>query len=104
MEAATGTTAQVRALKNYRKRLSKRGMARFEALGLDSDRELVRAFARRLSENDAEAAEIRATVREKIAPETRKKGGILAMLRSAPPGFAELDLTRTVVEPREIDL
>lgn len=99
-----GTTAQARALKNYRKRLSKQGMARFEVLGLDSDRELVRALARRLAENDAKAAEIRASIASKIAPDTRKKGGILEMLRSAPPGFAELDLTRPFVEPREIDL
>jgi hypothetical protein len=79
-------------------------MARFEVLGLDSDRELVRALARRLAENDAEAAELRAAVLGKIAPDTRKKGGILAMLRAAPPGFAELDLTRPFVEPRTIDL
>jgi hypothetical protein len=96
------TTSQVRALKNYRKRLSKRGMARFEVLGLDSDRELVRTFARRLAENDAEAAEIRAAVREKIAPDARKKGGILAMLQSWP--LAELNLSRPVVKPRKIDL
>jgi hypothetical protein len=95
-------TAQARATKNYRKRLSKRGMARFEVLGLDSDRELVRALARRLAENDAEAAEIRAVVREKFAPDTRKKGGILAMLRSWP--LADLNLSRPVVKPREIDL
>jgi len=97
-----GSTAQARALKNYRKRLSKRGMARFEVLGLSSDRELVRTFARRLAENDAQAAEIRASVREKIAPETRKKGGILTMLRSWP--LADLNLSRPVVKPREIDL
>jgi hypothetical protein len=99
-----GTTSQARALANYRKRLSKRGMARFEVLGLDSDRELVRALARRLAENDAEAAEIRASVRNRVVPDTRKKGGILAMLRSAPPGFAELDLIRPFVEGRKIDL
>src|ERR1700683_3990970 len=32
-------TAQKRALRNYRSRLSKRGIARFEVLGLDADRE-----------------------------------------------------------------
>jgi hypothetical protein len=85
------TTAQARALTNYRKRLSKRGLARFEVLGLDSDRELVRAFA-----------EIRASVRTKVAPDARPKGGILAMLRSWP--LADLDLSRPVVKPREIDL
>ncbi len=50
-----GSAAQTRALKNYRKRLGKRGMARFEVLGLDGDRELVRTLARRLAENGAEA-------------------------------------------------
>ena len=98
-----GSTAQARALKNYRKRLSKRGMARFEVLGLDSDRELVRAFARRLAENDPEAGEIRASVHSRVAaPDARKKGGILAMLRSWP--LDDLDLSRPVVNPREIDL
>ena len=35
-----GNTAQKRALRNYRTRLVKRGMARFEVLGLDADRDL----------------------------------------------------------------
>jgi hypothetical protein len=43
-------TAQKRALRNYRTRLVKRGMARFEVLGLDSDRDLIRSLAKRLAE------------------------------------------------------
>ena len=43
-------TPQKRALKNYRKRLTERGMARFDVLGLNTDRELVRSLARRLAE------------------------------------------------------
>jgi len=43
-------TSQKRALNNYRKRLNQRGMARFEVLGLDTDRELIRSLARRLAE------------------------------------------------------
>jgi hypothetical protein len=97
-----GTTSQARALTNYRKRLRKRGMARFEVLGLDSDRELVRAFARRLAENDAGAAEIRVSVGEKVAPDTRTKGGIYEALRRWP--IADLNLTRPFVEGRKIDL
>lgn len=97
-----GSTAQARAVKNYRKRLSKRGMARFEVTGLESDRELIRAFARQLAENDAEAAAIRASVRQKVAPKARKKGGILAALRQWP--LAELNLTRPYTEGRKIDL
>lgn len=97
-----GTTAQARAVKNYRKRLSKRGMARFEVMGLDSDRELIRAFARRLAEDDPEAAKIRASVRDKVASDTRKKGGIYAALRRWP--IADLNLERPFVEPRKIEL
>src|SRR6202011_2743639 len=51
-----GNTSQKRALKNYRRRLGKRGMARFEVLGLDADRLLIRSLAKRLAENDADAA------------------------------------------------
>jgi hypothetical protein len=43
-------TAQKRALRNHRSRLTKRGIARFEVLGLDVDRDLIRFVARRLAE------------------------------------------------------
>ena len=42
--------SQKRAIKNYRSRLSKRGLARFEVLGLTADRGLIRSLARRLAE------------------------------------------------------
>ena len=99
-----GSSSQARAVNNYRKRLNKRGMERFEVLGLKQDRELVRAFARRLAENDPEASGIRASVRVQIAPETRKKGGILKMLRNSPLMGVELNLARKRVPPRRVDL
>ena len=98
------TKAQARALTNYRKRLSKRGMARFEVLGLDSDRALVRALARRLAQNDAEAAEIRESVGAKVSVDARKKGGIYEALRRSPLVGADLNLRRPFVKPRKIDL
>ena len=79
-------------------------MARFEVLGLSADRELVRALARRLAENGTEAAEIRAALREKTAPDTRQKGGIYAALRRSPLVGADLNLKRPFVKPRKIDL
>jgi hypothetical protein len=94
----------LRAIENYRKRLGKRGLSRFEVLGLDRDRELIRAVARKLSENGPEAAEIRATVQEKVAPDTRKKGGILAALRRSPLVGADLNLERPYLEGRKIEL
>jgi len=62
-------TPQERALKNYRNRLVQRGMARFEVLGLDTDRALIRSLAKRLAANDPDAAGIRATVRRAISAE-----------------------------------
>jgi hypothetical protein len=104
MEGVMGSTAQAQALKNYRKRLTRRGMARFEVLGLAADRDLVRALAKRLAEDTPEAAEIRASLREKTAPETRKKGEIYEALRRSPMVGADLNLKRPFVKPRKIDL
>ena len=98
------STAQARALENYRERLSKRGMARFEVLGLAADRDLVRALAKRLAEDSPEAAEIRASLSDKIAPDTRKRGGILEMLRNSPLMGVELNVTRRRVNARKVDL
>lgn len=97
-----GTTAQARAVQNYRKRLDRRGMVRFEVLGLKKDRELVRAVARRLAGNTYEAEELRESMRQKVKDKPAKKGGILAALRKWP--IADLDLTRPFEEGRKIDL
>src|ERR1019366_6206412 len=59
---AMSSTPQERALNNYRKRLKQRGMARFEVLGLDGDRDLIRSLANRLADNGLDSARIRATV------------------------------------------
>jgi hypothetical protein len=97
-------TAQKRALRNYRTRLVKRGMARFEVLGLDADRELIRSLAKRLAEDDPEALRIRAAVSQTIAGEPPKKGGILAALRRSPLVGADLDLARSPDTGRKVDL
>ena len=97
-------TSQRRAIDNYRKRLKQRGMARFEVLGLDADRELIRSLARRLADNGPDSARIRATVRRTVAGEPPKKGGILDALRRSPLVGADLNLKRPVVTGRKVDL
>lgn len=97
-------TSQSRALRNYRNRLSQRGMARFEVLGLATDRELIRSMARKLADNGPESLELRAIVHRKIVGEPQKKGGILAALRRSPLVGADLDLSRPRVEMRKVDL
>ena len=97
-------TAQKRALRNYRTRLVKRGMARFEVLGLDSDRDLIRSLAKRLTEDDPDAVRIRAVVSRTIAGEPPKKGGILAALRRSPLVGAGLNLARSHEPGRKVDV
>jgi hypothetical protein len=96
--------AQRRAIQNYRSRLGKRGLARFEVLGRDADRDLVRSIARRLAEDSPEASRLRAVVTESLGGEPPKKGGILAALRRSPLVGADLDLSRPREEGRAVDI
>ena len=96
--------SQKRAIQNYRSRLSERGLARFEVLGLDSDRDLIRSLARRLADDGPDAARIRATISQTISGEPPKIGGILAAFRRSPLVGADLDLSRSHVEGRKFDL
>jgi hypothetical protein len=97
-------SSQKRAIQKYRSRLSKRGLARFEVLGRDGDRDLIRSLARRLAEDGPQASRLRAAVSQTIAGEPPKKGGILAALRRSPMVGADLDLTRPREEGRKVDL
>ncbi|UGX99540.1 hypothetical protein G6321_00054850 (plasmid) [Bradyrhizobium barranii subsp. barranii] len=96
-------SAQKRALENYRSRLTKRGIARFEIQALDADRDLLRSLARKLTEDGPEAGQLRRTIRQAVAGEP-PKGGILAALRRSPMVGADLGLSRPREEGRKVDL
>ena len=98
------SSSQKRAIKNYRSRLGERGLARFEVLGLNGDKALIREVARRLAENGPESARIRDVVTKTISRESPKKGGVYAWLRNSPLVGADLDVERVKGEVREIDL
>ena len=98
------SSSQKRAVRKYRSRLSERGLARFDVLGLDRDRDLIRLLARRLAQEDTEAAGIRAAVSRAISGESRGKGGVLAALRRSPLVGADLDPDRPRAEERGVDL
>lgn len=97
-------SSQKRAIQNYRSRLGKRGLARFEVLGRNADRDLIRSLARRLSEDTPEASELRAAVSRSIAGEPPKGGGILAALRRSPLVGVDLDLSRAREKGRKVEL
>jgi hypothetical protein len=79
-------------------------MARFEVLGLGTDRELIRSLAKRLADDGPESARIRTTVRSTISVVQSKKGGILDALRRSPLVGADLDLSRPLTPGRKVDL
>jgi len=103
-EFTMSTLPQKRALSRYRKRLARQGMARFEVLGLDADRELIRSLAKRLAGDAPDSMQIRATVRRTMAGEQPKRGGILNALRRSPMVGADLNLDRPLTPGRRVDL
>ena len=99
-----GSSAQKRAIENYRSRLTARGIARFEIQALDADRDLLRSLARKLTEDSTEARQLRRTIQKAVAGEPPKAGGILAALRRSPLVGADLDLGRPREGGRKVDL
>ena len=97
-------TAQKRAVATYRSRLARRGIVRFELQALESDRELIRALARKLADEGPKARLLRQTVRRAVEGEQRGTGGIVAALRRSPLVGADLDLGRPREEGRRVDL
>jgi hypothetical protein len=97
-------TSQKRAPRNYRNRLCKRGLACFEVLGLDADRVLIRALARRLAESGPDAFRMRVEIKRLVSGEPATKGGILAALRRSPLVGAGLELRRSPWSGRKVEL
>lgn len=96
--------SQKRAIKSYRDRLTERGMARFEVLGLDVDRDLIRTLAKRLADDGPDVDRIRAAVSRSITGEPPKKGGVLDALRRSPLVGADIDIARSRETGRKVDL
>ena len=96
--------SQKRAVQNYRSRLSERGLSRFEVLGRDADRDLIRSLARRLAEDGPEASRLRAAVSQTIADEPPRKGGVLEALRRSPLVGADIAPVRPFEPGRKVDL
>jgi hypothetical protein len=97
-------TSQNRAIQNYRTRLSERGLARFEVLGRDADRDLLRSLARRLAEDTLQASQLRAALIQTLSGSPPKKGGILAALRRSPLVETDIEFVRSHDDGRRVDI
>jgi hypothetical protein len=99
-----GDTSQRRAIRSYRDRLHARGMARFEVLGLDTDRDLIRSLARCLADDGPEVTELCAVISRAIGGGAPRRGSILAALRRSPLVGADLVLDRPVESGHKVDV
>ena len=79
-------------------------MARFEVLGRDGDRELVRSLARRLAEDGPQAERLRTAVEQSVADQPPRKGGILEALRRSPLVGEDVVPPRPFDPGRDVDL
>jgi hypothetical protein len=70
------------------------GLVRFQVIGRETDRDLIRSLACRLAEGGPEADRLRTTVSGIVAQKPSKIGGVLAALRRSPLVGGDLDLTR----------
>jgi hypothetical protein len=91
-------------MKNYRKRLDRRGVSRFEVIGRKGDRDLIRALAKRLAEKGSDAARLREEVRRSLGSGSGMKGEVLAALLRAPAALADVNFDRPVMRERKLDL
>jgi hypothetical protein len=98
------TEAQRLANQNYRERLSRRGVKRIEIMALESDRELLRAVARRLCEDSPETNSVRQAIASAVGGPPRQQTSILDALRASPLVGAELVIDRPREDGRRVDL
>ena len=90
---------QTKAIRNFRRRLKQRGIARFEVNVRKDDVALIRNVVRALSNPDQEQT-ARALLREYFG--TKPAAGLKALLAAAPLDGMELSRDRDV--GRDIDL
>ena len=99
--------SQRRAVAAHRRRLTERGLGRFEVRGFAADKTLIRELARRLSTGDDAAAALRAEVARHLAggvEEPPETGRVLAALRRSPLVGADIDLARETGAGRDAAL
>lgn len=97
------SASQAKAVARYRNKLTGKGLGRFEVLGRDADRALIRAIARVMAEDDSKAMSFRASITEMVHSQTGSRGAILAGLRRAPLLGGDMDLSRSQEAGRNIE-
>ncbi|MFL9824926.1 hypothetical protein ABTU92_08620 [Rhodoplanes sp. SY1] len=95
---------QKRAVAKDESRLGARSLTRFEVLGRDRDRALIRRLAKKLAEDSPDAERLRAVVAGSISGEPPTTGGIAAALLASPLAGSGLAFGRDSGGGRKVDL
>jgi len=97
-------SAQYRAVVKNRRAMRARGMSRFEVRGRSRDKALIKALAKRLAANDAEAQALREELQLRLAPRKGERGSVWHWLRSSPLVGVDWYIERPFDPGRKIDL
>jgi hypothetical protein len=103
-DRAMARVAQKRAVQNYRASLAERGLARFEVVARERDREIIRKLAKKLAEDGPEAERLRKAIAMSSAAALPEVGGIYEALRRSPLVGADLVFKRLRGPGRKVDL
>lgn len=95
--------AQKIANQNYRKRLSSKGVSRWEVQGLENDKDISRALLKALAKNDNAANEFRQKIQDFVGVKERTGSDLVAALRKAALGGVDLDIIRENDGFRKVD-
>jgi len=96
-------SAKYRAVVKNRRALRARGMSRYEVRGLASDKDLLRAIAKQLANNDSIAQQLRSELVQKVAPNQEPRN-VWEWLRSSPLVGVDWYIEREFEPGRKIDL
>jgi hypothetical protein len=97
-------SSQRNAVLAYRRRLRVQGVARFEVMALDEDRELIRSTARCLAERGKEGVKLREAILENLPKGEEAPGRIWEALRRSPLVGENLNLRRSRGRGRKVVL
>jgi hypothetical protein len=98
-------SAKYRAVIKNRRALRTRGLSRYEVRGLESDKALIKALAKKLALDDPAAKSLRSTLEREVTPPAKLKyANLWEWLRASPLVGSGINLEREVVQLRKIDL
>jgi len=97
-------SAQYRAVMKNRRTMRARGLARYEVRGAEKDRDLIRALAKTLANDDDTAKKVRSAIEQALTAQGMTGRDIVEWLRASPLVGVDWYAGRPFDPGRKIDL